>query len=151
MELRKRGASYRRIAAELGVSHTQARDDVFEALADLAAHTRDKAAEYRALELERLELPMEALAPDVERGDKDAIDRWVKLSESRRRLLGLDAPTKVAPTNPAGDGPAKVEVEHRTATRDEAAERLAVLADAGIILPACPAGDDADVDALHPT
>lgn len=32
-----------------------------------------------------------------------AIDRAVKLMERRAKLLGLDAPTKVAPTNPNGD------------------------------------------------
>ena len=32
-----------------------------------------------------------------------AIDRLVKISETRRKLLGLDKPTKVASTNPNGD------------------------------------------------
>ena len=33
-----------------------------------------------------------ALASRVKAGDIHAIDRWIRLSESRRRLLGLDAP-----------------------------------------------------------
>lgn len=32
-----------------------------------------------------------------------AIDRLVKISETRRKLLGLDKPVKVASTNPSGD------------------------------------------------
>lgn len=35
-----------------------------------------------------------------------AIDRLLKIQERRSRLLGLDKPTKVAPTNPEGDKPA---------------------------------------------
>lgn len=35
-----------------------------------------------------------------------AIDRLLKIDESERKLLGLDKPTKIAPTNPNGDKPA---------------------------------------------
>jgi hypothetical protein len=35
-----------------------------------------------------------------------ALDRLLKIEESRRKLLGLDKPTKVAPTTPDGDKPA---------------------------------------------
>lgn len=34
-----------------------------------------------------------------------AIDRLLKITESKRKLLGLDKPTKIAPTNPDGDEP----------------------------------------------
>lgn len=36
-----------------------------------------------------------------------AIDRLLKIQERRSKLLGLDKPTKVAPTNPNGDKPAQ--------------------------------------------
>lgn len=39
-----------------------------------------------------------------------AIDRAVRLMERRARLLGLDAPAKVAPTTPDGDKPYQVTV-----------------------------------------
>ena len=35
-----------------------------------------------------------------------AIDRLLKIQERRSKLLGLDKPTKIAPTNPDGDKPA---------------------------------------------
>lgn len=41
-------------------------------------------------------------------GDGRWWDRWLKALERRAKLLGLDAPIKVAPTNPAGDGPAEI-------------------------------------------
>lgn len=37
-----------------------------------------------------------------------AIDRLLKIQERRAKLMGLDKPTKVASTNPAGDKPATV-------------------------------------------
>lgn len=40
-----------------------------------------------------------------------AIDRAIKVMERRARLLGLDAPTKVAPTNPDGDKPYAVTIQ----------------------------------------
>ena len=43
---------------------------------------------------------LQDLAPKL-----SAVDRAVKLMERRAKLLGLDAPTKVAPTNPNGDQP----------------------------------------------
>lgn len=40
-----------------------------------------------------------------------AIDRAIKLMERRARLLGLDAPTKMAPTTPDGDKPYVVTIQ----------------------------------------
>lgn len=40
-----------------------------------------------------------------------AVDRAIKLMERRARLLGLDAPTKVAPTTPDGDKPYVVTIQ----------------------------------------
>jgi hypothetical protein len=45
----------------------------------------------RALELQRLETALHALMSKVRQGDLAAIDRWLKLCESRRKLLGLNA------------------------------------------------------------
>jgi hypothetical protein len=128
-ELRKSGVSYRRIGDALGVSEAQAHRDVHGVLAELAAQEQASAEEYRALELERLDgLVVEATRilykthPLVSGGKVlsgftsdgkaigltddgpklAAIDRLLRISESRRKLLGLDAPAKVAPTNPDG-------------------------------------------------
>lgn len=68
------------------------------------------AAEYVALELERLDAAQFALFQHLDAGDPQIINSWVKVSESRRKLLGLDAPTKTALTNPDGSPAAYAEL-----------------------------------------
>jgi hypothetical protein len=101
-ELRARGRTYREIAAELGVSLRAAHRHVQAGLRALHKEMVGHAREMTALELKRLEAPVPALADAVLAGDLDAIDCWRKLSESRRKLAGLDAPERVAVGN---DGP----------------------------------------------
>lgn len=98
IELRKAGANYRQIGEQLGVSHTQARKDVMHCLRLTYRELATRAQRLIALEYERLERPMITLAKIVTEGPKthgsrlyiDACEQWRKLSESRRRLLGLD-------------------------------------------------------------
>ncbi|MCF3101436.1 hypothetical protein IPZ58_07560 [Streptomyces roseoverticillatus] len=112
-ELRARGMSYRRIAAELGIDVHTAHDAVERAL---KAIVQEPAEKVRALELERLDLLYERAVQVLERrhvtvsqgrivreGDQplqddgpvlQAIDRLLKIQERRARLLGLDAATK---------------------------------------------------------
>lgn len=89
-ELRKAGASYRQIGRKLGVSGKTAHEDVHAVLAELAAQSLESAAEYRALELERLDMAQLALYQHLDSGDPQIVAAWVRVSESRRRLLGLD-------------------------------------------------------------
>ncbi len=129
LELRKAGASYRAIGRELDISEAQAHRDVKAALAKLAELEQASAEEYRTMELLRLDgLALAAsrilTSPHplvsggkvlsgftgkgmaiglTDDGPKlAAIDRLLRISESRRKLLGLDAPAKVAPVNPDG-------------------------------------------------
>ena len=95
LDLRKVGCSYRQIGTALKVSHEQARQDVMEALAALNALSLASADELRALEIERLDMAAYAIQAAVRLGDVKAINAWVRLSESRRKLLGLDAPTRI--------------------------------------------------------
>lgn len=113
--LRSRGWSYPRIAAELGVSVGTAHDAVQRALKAIVA---EPAAEARTLELERLDalyataydvitrmhptvqLGKVIRGPDGEPVNDDtvvlaAVDRLLRVSESRRKLLGLDAPQRL--------------------------------------------------------
>lgn len=115
-QLKIRGLSYRQIARELGYAdHSSARAAVARARADVV---REPAMELVGIELERLDLLVQR-ANDVldavhyvtsSKGDvvlwEDeplvddapiiaAINTLVKVSESRRKLLGLDAETKV--------------------------------------------------------
>lgn len=139
-ELRKVGYSYRQIGRALGVSGKTAHADVQAVLAELAEQRIERAAEYVTMELERLDQltlaaarVLQATHPFISGGKVvsrftsdgvpigltddgprlQAIDRLLRISESRRKLLGLDAPTKIAATNPDGTAPA-VYAELRT-------------------------------------
>lgn len=116
LELRRRGLTYRQIAAQQGVkSQKTAYEAVQRALADAI---QEPAAEVRQIELDRLDEYMrhalrvlatphlvvsqgvvaehpvtgEPLADD--QPVLQALDRLLKISERRARLLGLDAPAR---------------------------------------------------------
>lgn len=113
--LRTRGYTYRAIATELGIDVHTAHDAVQRVL---QATVEEPAADLRRVELERLDMLVRK-ATDVldafhhvvsNRGDvveyngqplEDdgpvlaAINTLIRVSESRRKLLGLDAETKV--------------------------------------------------------
>ncbi|MER6191786.1 hypothetical protein [Streptomyces cyaneofuscatus] len=117
-ELRSKGWTYPRIAAELGFNH---RADAYNAVKRVLKETvREAGEDVRALELERLDR-LEAAANEVLEREHvtvsngrvvslnetplpddgpvlAAIDRLLKIQERRARLLGLDAPTKAAIT-----------------------------------------------------
>jgi hypothetical protein len=90
-ELRKQGYSYRRIGVALGVSAKTVHADVRGVLAELAETRLESAAEYVTMELEHLDIAQQALYQHMSSGDPQIINAWIKVSESRRKLLGLDA------------------------------------------------------------
>jgi hypothetical protein len=92
LRLRRAGASFRAVGDALGVSHTQAQRLVEHGLARIA--TPD-AIELRAAELALLDELQQALRPRWANGDPAAISAAVRLSESRRKLLGIDADTSL--------------------------------------------------------
>ncbi len=109
-ELRKQGFSYREIGTALGVAGKTAFEDVQKVLAELAATRLESAAEYVTMELEHLDMAQQALYQHMSSGDPQIINSWIKVSESRRKLLGLDAPQKIAQTNPDGTPAAYAEL-----------------------------------------
>lgn len=95
LEMRRNGFSYRKIGERLHIDHSMAFKDVQNALAALTKE-RNKEAEYvRELELQRLDMLLEGLSRLAEIGNPIAVDKFLRVCESRRKLLGLDAPTKV--------------------------------------------------------
>lgn len=105
LELRKSGATYRQIGESIGISMQRAHQLVMDELDRLAQLRLGNVDELRRLELERLEMASIPVVAKLKKGDLRAAMVWIKLSESRRRLLGLDAPLKIAPTNIDGDKP----------------------------------------------
>lgn len=100
--LRVAGASYRAIATNLGCNEATAFRDVQVVLQRIRKATDETGEEYLTLEVERIERAMVALADNVQKGHLGAIDRWLSLCESRRRLLGLDAPRRAELTGKEG-------------------------------------------------
>lgn len=94
-DLKLAGHSLREIGAMLGVSHTCVglwiREECEERVAPLAA-------QVRAMELARLDKYLTYLESRMEQGDDKAIGIAVRISESRRKLLGTDAPLQVDAT-----------------------------------------------------
>lgn len=90
--LRASGATYREIAATLGVSLHAAHDAVKRALAAVPVESVDA---LRAVEGERLDHIWAALAPAALGGDEKAAAVLVRISDRRAKLFGLDAPIQV--------------------------------------------------------
>lgn len=100
MELRVCGLTYRQIAqtmTERGhkMSHQTARNRVEWAVNRIITPSVE---ELRRVEGERLDVAQRALLPKLATGDPAAVQAWTRLSESRRRLFGLDMPIKVDAT-----------------------------------------------------
>lgn len=101
VSLRTQGLSYRAIAdaweRQTGkkISKSTVQNDIAGELKSLAEQTRGEVEHYRDIELIRLDMAMSAIAKKVSSGDIAAGQLWVKISESRRKLLGLDAPIQL--------------------------------------------------------
>lgn len=99
-DFRRRGMSIRAIAAEVGVSHQGAKrllDDYLHKIVD-----REAVEAYRELELARLDHLQEAAETLVDSKDLEVrnkgINTSLRISESRRNMLGLDAAKKAEMT-----------------------------------------------------
>ena len=99
LDLRRRGASLRTIGAQLGVSAKQIQRDIQAMLGAMSEENAEEAASYRALELERLDTMLLSLRPLLEPGENQppklkAVDRAIRISDQRCKLLGLYMPIK---------------------------------------------------------
>lgn len=88
-ELRLKGRTYREIGEALGVSHVTAMKWVTE---HLSAVTLPLVDEVRKQEVDRLTRYLDKLDERVDEGDDKAIGLAIKISESLRKLLGVDVP-----------------------------------------------------------
>ena len=100
-KLRMAGMTYRQIAEELDY---RGPSGAYKAVKTLLRRTElELAQEFRQLELERLDFLTRSIWDKVCAGDLKAIDRLLRIMERRSRLLGLDAPNKVAHTDADGE------------------------------------------------
>jgi len=91
LDLRLAGASYRQIAAQLGVSVRTSFQDVQRALKATLQPAADEVRREEVLRLDRLLL---AHWPASTRGDIAATNVALRIMERRARLLGLDVPVE---------------------------------------------------------
>ncbi|MFP4137465.1 MAG: helix-turn-helix domain-containing protein [Halomonas sp.] len=106
MRYRLTGLSYDGIAKRLGCSRSQAHRLVTKELQELAKQAREDAEAVREMELARLDRLQQALWEQAtDDGNHGAVDRLLRVMERRAKLLGLDAPQRVAPTQPDGEQP----------------------------------------------
>jgi len=123
--LRIKGLHYAEIAERMGTSTSVAWGYVNKRLQALNALADKEAMHLRRIESERLVMAMKAIADSVEAGQVESIREWRLLSESMRKLWGLDAPLKLAPTSPDGEseytGLSDAEVERELAAAIAAA------------------------------
>lgn len=104
LELRKTGMHYRAIAAACGVSVETAYADVQAELRALRDATVKTAEEVKELELRRCDQLLRDLhSKKGNKGQARVATAIVRVMERRAKLLGLDAPTKVAPVTPDGN------------------------------------------------
>jgi len=99
LEMRKRGNGYRQIAKKLGCSLAAAHGYVSEALSELRSKVTEKAEELREVELQKLDRIERNLNVKLKTADEQDTAKLsavlLKTQESRRKLLGLDAPQKL--------------------------------------------------------
>lgn len=89
------GWSGRRIAQELGVTHTTIQGDIAAIRSQWAENQTHSYAEWVARELERLDYLESKIAHRIDTGDTNAIQIGLRIQERRAKYLALDSPTRV--------------------------------------------------------
>jgi transposase-like protein len=102
LELRRAGQDFREIARRVGCSKSAAHRYVKAALEGAIEQIATEATELKAEEISRLDGMLAGLWGDARKGDVAAVDRVLRIMERRSKLLGLDAPVKLAHTGKDG-------------------------------------------------
>ena len=93
--MRQRGATFERIAKELNCTRQAAHQMVMRVLKREHAELREAAQELIATEYRILNEMQMTIYQAAVKGGLFEMDRIIRISESRRKLLGLDAPEAV--------------------------------------------------------
>ncbi len=101
LDLRIEGLSYEAIGNRLGITKQSAHELVMRALEEAKAQTAENVEKVRAMELRRADALLQALWK--KRADPKAARAILGAMDRRAKLLGLDAPTKSALTDPDGN------------------------------------------------
>lgn len=101
-QLRKKGASYTEIARSLRISRQGAHKLVTAVFEQLESELGETVPTVRRMEIERLDEMLFAIWPKVKKGDLPSIDRALKISERRSKILGIDMPIAREVSGPDG-------------------------------------------------
>ena len=102
LQLRRAGLPFSRIAEQLGISIGYANKLATRALVEYRISAHSDAGDLTALSLARLDGLLLVLWPKATAGNLGAVDRVLAIEQRRARLLGLEAPTRLAPVDPSG-------------------------------------------------
>lgn len=105
LALRRSGMAFSAIGAKLGISRSRAHALVQIGLQDAREQVAAHSDQLRTEEVSRLDGMLAKIYPKAARGDLQAIDRVLKISERRSRLFGLDAPVRTALQGGGEDAP----------------------------------------------
>ena len=92
VNLRASGWTYAQIGEYLGMTEANAYQKVKRYMTQYRKVATERANVLLELELARLDKMTQALDTQIEAGNVQAIDRYLKIMERRTKLLGLDAP-----------------------------------------------------------
>lgn len=121
LELRRMGMGYAEIAHTLACSVSTAHGYIKTAMAEAKAQVSADAADLKAEEISRLDGMLRGLWADARKGNHGAVDRVLKIMERRAKMLGLDAPVKMAH---GGDNELPP-IQHAHSMADDELERIA--------------------------
>ena len=106
LALRLAGASFSEVAEALGLGSVAEAYEMIESTLALRVTERDRETlrDLEAARLDRLQRSVWSAATDQDHPDHYiALNAALKISESRRRLLGLEAPTEISVHTPTQD------------------------------------------------
>lgn len=93
VSLRRQGYTWDSISAEIGYSSPSSSREAF--LRASRRVLREDLEDVRNLELDRLDIALTAIWPNIESGDIQAINTMLKIMERRSKMLALDAPKRI--------------------------------------------------------
>jgi hypothetical protein len=123
LEFKQLGLSFRAIASKLNCSVGNVHKHYTNMLKELQAENLKQAESYQFLQLQRLEALILPLHVKANKGDVSAAMALVRVYDSITKLVGADAPTKIAPTTPDGKSP----YDPMAMSAEERAKRIAEL------------------------
>jgi cell fate regulator YaaT (PSP1 superfamily) len=100
IDLRVQGFSYREIGKRLNVSAQTAYNDVQAELSEVREEAAENAKQNLRLDLQRIDIAIQLAIKKVQEGELAAIDRLVKLTDQRAKLLRLYEPESRGDSSP---------------------------------------------------